>query len=47
MIKDQTRSEVARKNGIHIPALCYHPEVIHQRRLLPGMPCGGPPETEG
>jgi bidirectional [NiFe] hydrogenase diaphorase subunit len=26
-IKDQSVLEVARENGIHIPALCYHPEV--------------------
>ena len=27
-IKDQSVLNLARENGIHIPALCYHPEVI-------------------
>ncbi|MGC9324458.1 MAG: 2Fe-2S iron-sulfur cluster-binding protein [Desulfomonilia bacterium] len=27
-IKDQSVLEVARENGIYIPALCYHPEVL-------------------
>jgi NADH dehydrogenase/NADH:ubiquinone oxidoreductase subunit G len=26
-VKDQSVLDVARENGIHIPALCYHPEV--------------------
>jgi NADH dehydrogenase/NADH:ubiquinone oxidoreductase subunit G len=26
--KDQTVLSLARENGIHIPALCYHPELI-------------------